>query len=100
MADFNRDGHPDYLLYNGSTRQTAIWYLNNNVLSPATRPGLLFLSGWSVVEVADFNGDGHPDYLLLNGSTRQTAIWYLNNNVFSSGPFLGLPFLLAESVFE
>src|SRR5438045_254049 len=33
VADFNRDGHPDYLLYNGSTRQTAIWYLNNNVLS-------------------------------------------------------------------
>src|SRR5438067_376892 len=33
VADFNRDGHPDYLLYNGSMRQTAIWYLNNNVLS-------------------------------------------------------------------
>jgi len=22
---------PDYLLYNASTRQTAIWYLNNNI---------------------------------------------------------------------
>ena len=30
-ADFNRDGKPDYLLFNPSTRQTAIWYLNNNV---------------------------------------------------------------------
>ena len=30
-ADFNGDGKPDYALYNGSTRQTAIWYLNNNV---------------------------------------------------------------------
>ena len=30
-ADFNGDGKPDYVLYNGSTRQTAIWYLNNNV---------------------------------------------------------------------
>jgi hypothetical protein len=29
VADFNRDGKPDYLLYNKSTRQTAIWYLNN-----------------------------------------------------------------------
>ena len=31
-TDFNRDGKPDYLLYNAGTRQTAVWYLNNNVL--------------------------------------------------------------------
>src|SRR6185437_8162806 len=31
VADFNGDGHPDYVLRNPSTRQTAIWYLNNNV---------------------------------------------------------------------
>ncbi|MGC1322364.1 MAG: hypothetical protein WA849_09295, partial [Candidatus Udaeobacter sp.] len=30
--DFNDDGHSDYLLYNSGARQTAIWYLNNNVL--------------------------------------------------------------------
>ena len=30
-ADFNNDGHPDYLVYNPASRQTAIWYLNNNV---------------------------------------------------------------------
>jgi hypothetical protein len=29
--DFNQDGKPDYALFNVSTRQTAIWYLNNNV---------------------------------------------------------------------
>ena len=29
--DFNSDGHPDYVLQNTSTHQTAIWYLNNNV---------------------------------------------------------------------
>jgi len=33
VADFNGDRHPDYLLFNSSTRQTAIWYLNNNVFS-------------------------------------------------------------------
>ena len=72
--------------YTASTRRTAIWYLNNNVL----RSGLFgptLPAGWSVVGVADFNGDGHPDYLLFNSSTRQTAIWYLNNNVLSSGLF-------------
>jgi hypothetical protein len=41
VADFNRDGKPDYLLFNPSTRQTAIWYLNNNVrISAAFGPTL------------------------------------------------------------
>ena len=31
VGDFNRDGKPDYVLYDASTRQTAIWYMNNNV---------------------------------------------------------------------
>jgi hypothetical protein len=30
-ADFNGDAKPDYLLYKASTRQTALYYLNNNV---------------------------------------------------------------------
>ena len=47
-TDFNNDGKPDYLLYNPSTRQTAMWYLNNNVIiggafAPTLPPG------WSVV---------------------------------------------------
>jgi hypothetical protein len=84
VGDFDGAGHLDYLLYNAATRQTAIWYMNNNVLmSGAHGPSLP--GGWSVIGVADFNGDGHPDYLMFNPSTRQTAIWYLNNNVFSSG---------------
>ena len=30
VTDFNGDSHPDYVLQNASTRQTAIWYLSNN----------------------------------------------------------------------
>src|SRR5207237_554917 len=84
VADFSRDGHPDYLLFSSSTRQTEIWYLNNSILTFGLS-GPTLPAGWSVVGVADCNGDGHPDYLLFNSSTRQTAIWYLNNNVLSSG---------------
>ena len=75
---------PDYVLQNTSTRQTAIWYLNNNVfVSRAYGPTLP--TGWEVAAVADFNGDGHADYSLFNPATRQTAIWYLNNNVRIGG---------------
>jgi hypothetical protein len=88
--DFNNDGHSDYLLYNSSTQQTAIWYLNNNVfIGSAFGPNLP--GGWQLVGVADFNRDGLPDYLLYSPVTRQTVIWYMNNNVrigSAAGPTL------------
>ena len=84
--DFNGDGNPDYVLYNASTRQTAIWYLNNSVYLIG-RYGPTLPPGWVLVDVADFNGDGHPDYVLRNPITRQTAIWYLNNNVYVVGVY-------------
>lgn len=84
--DFNGDGKPDYVLYNASTRRTAIWYLNNNTrLSTANGPTLV--SGWRLVDVADFNRDGKPDYLLYNPTTHQSVIWYLNNSALISGVY-------------
>jgi VCBS repeat protein len=85
MSDFNGDGHPDYVLYNPVTRQTAIWYLNNNVVISG-RWGPTIPAGWSLVDVADFDRDGHPDYVLQNAN-HQTAIWYLNNNVVIRGAY-------------
>ena len=86
MADFNRDGHADYALFNPTTRQTAIWYLSGvtfigGAYGP-TLPGV-----WELVATADFNADSYPDYVLYNASTHQTAIWYLHNNVFVGGAF-------------
>ena len=85
-TDFNQDGHPDYLLHNSGTRQSAIWHLNNNVLVGGTY-GPTIAPGWSLVAVADFDRNGHPDYLLYNSGTRQSAIWYLNNNVLARGAY-------------
>jgi FG-GAP-like repeat len=86
VADFNSDGSPDYVLQNTSTRQTAIWYLNNNVfVSAAYGPTLPV--GWNVIDVVDFNLDGNLDYALFNASTRQTAIWYLSGVAFVSGAY-------------
>ena len=88
VADFNRDGHPDYVLLDSpDAPDTAIWYLSGpRLVGSAHGPSVPRVpSGWGWVGAADFNGDGHPDYLLYKPNTRQTAIWYLNNNVFTSG---------------
>src|SRR4029077_16968238 len=72
--------------YCPATRQTAIWYLNNNAFVSAVLGPTLPVN-WRVVGVADFNGDNHPDYLLFNSSTRQTAIWYLSGPTLVGGKY-------------
>jgi hypothetical protein len=85
-TDFNTDWKPDFLLNNASTRQTAVWYINNNIrVGSAYGPTLP--AGWSLVSVADFNRDRHPDYLLFNPSTRQSVIWYLSGIARISGTY-------------
>jgi len=80
-ADFNGDGKPDYALYNANTRQTAVWYMNDNVfVGGAYGPTLAV--GWGLKGVADFNRDGHSDYALFRSLTEQTAIWYLSGPTF------------------
>jgi hypothetical protein len=80
VADFNGDGHPDYVLHNAGTRQTAIWYLNNNIfLGGALGPTIV--TGWFLKSATDFNLDSHPDYALFNPTTDQTAIWYVRTNI-------------------
>ena len=47
-VDFDGNGKPDYLLYNPGTRQTVIWYLNNNVFVSAAF-GPTIPPGWRLV---------------------------------------------------
>jgi hypothetical protein len=78
--DFNHDGKPDFVLYNGSTRQTAIWYMHNNIFAGGAF-GPILPAGWNLIDVADFNQDGNNDYALFNSATRQTAIYYLSGTM-------------------
>ena len=47
-TDFNHDAKPDYVLYNASTRQTAIWYMNNNALAGGAF-GPILPTSWNLV---------------------------------------------------
>src|SRR6266567_3027892 len=71
----------EWVLGNAGTRQTAIWYLNNNVFISGTY-GPTLPAGWGLRSVADFNRDTHPDYALFNPVTDRTAIWYLSGPTF------------------
>ena len=86
LGDFNNDGRPDYVLHNANTRQTAIWYLNNNVyVGSAYGPTLSV--GWGLRGAADFNRDSHFDYALFNSVTEQTALWYLSGPTYIGGAY-------------
>gem|GEM_PF-2957171 len=86
LGDFNGDGFTDYLLFNPSTRRTAIWDLQGNAFLGGIF-GPTLPAGWVVACVADVNLDGKPDYVLFNPSTRQTAVWFLNNAAFMGGVY-------------
>jgi hypothetical protein len=88
-TDFNRDGHPDYVLGGRIFGNTAIWYLNNNVLlcPTCTNFGPTLPTGWELIDSADFDGNGYPDYVLFNKTSGKTAIWYLKDNGLVSSLF-------------
>jgi hypothetical protein len=90
-ADFNRDGKPDLLLVNHSTRQTAIWHMNNhNLISQVSGPTVP--TGWTIVGIGDFNRDGYPDVLIYKASSHQTSIWHMRdghlNNAVAGPTFI------------
>ena len=76
-ADFNGDGHPDYVLYNARTRQTAIWHMNNNIFVDGAW-GPILPANWALRGIADFDGDGQSDYALFYPNRGYTAIWYMS----------------------
>jgi hypothetical protein len=86
VIDFNSDSRPDFVLKNPSTRQTAIWYLNNNVYIGGSY-GPTLVPGWALSGLADFNRDSRSDYALFAPNTNQTALWYLSGPMFIAGAY-------------
>src|SRR5437773_9084150 len=69
VGDFNGDSKPDYVLFNFNTRQTAIWYMNNNVfVSGAFGPTLPHRCLLRTAQAA--TGQAHPVYTTFYFNTR------------------------------
>ena len=99
VTDFNGDGHPDFVLYNHSIHQTAIWYMNNNV-HIGSHFGPTIPTGWVLECAEDFNDDNHPDYVLFNPTTGQTLIKLMSGPTLignAAGPTLPSGWELVET---
>ena len=62
-SDFNRDGKPDVVWLNDSTRQAVVWYLDGSQGNSFQGWDWLssdWITGWTLVGVRDFNGNGKP----------------------------------------
>ena len=79
-GDLNRDGVPDIIWQNDTTRQVTVWYMGGaggavnlswSWINQAGAPG------WRVAALADLNQDGVPDIIWQNDATRQVTVWYM-----------------------
>jgi hypothetical protein len=95
-ADCNRDGAPDLIWQNQSTRQVTVHFQGGANATTQIGWGWLQIAGaagWVLAAVADFNGDGIPDLIWQNESTRDVSVHYMggtDGTVFQSWKWLYL----------
>jgi len=78
-GDFDRNGVPDLVYMNTSTRQVTVNYYGG--ANGDTIIGWAYLNaagspGWTVVAVADMNGDGVPDLIWQDSATSYVTVNY------------------------
>jgi hypothetical protein len=81
VADVNRDGAPDLIWQQESTRQVSVWYLggpDGTTFMSWNWMSQSLLYGWAVVGSTDVNGDGYPDVLWQNDTTGEASVWFMS----------------------
>src|SRR5580658_1432001 len=78
-ADFDRNGVPDLVWQNETTRQVTVHYYGGE--RGAIQQGWKWLDeagepGWKVAGANDFDGNGVPDLVYVHGSTRQVVVHF------------------------
>lgn len=77
VGDFNKDGKSDILLFNQSTGDIFIDYVDGGTVLGGQAGGRVVGNEWKIVGLADFNNDGSPDYLWHNQAAGRLYIWYM-----------------------
>lgn len=87
VADFTRDGRPDFLWHNEATGELRVWTMNGlsvvtsqNLVPPAVGPG------WRIAAVGDSNRDGWPDIVWQHETTGQLVLWAMVGRQVASAP--------------
>jgi hypothetical protein len=75
-ADVNRDGSPDLILQNSSTREVMVSYLSKGSVTGTAVFGGSGVKGWTAVGMKDVNADGHADVIYTNDGTGQVLVSY------------------------
>ncbi|HYC60603.1 MAG TPA: FG-GAP-like repeat-containing protein [Thermoanaerobaculia bacterium] len=72
--DINGDGRADLFWRNGTTGETAIWFMNGT-----NTPGMIqtttVTTAWTAGPIGDFDGDRRADIWWYNPSTGETSAW-------------------------
>lgn len=75
-ADVNRDGSPDLILQNASTRQVMVSYLKGADVTGSAILGGSGLKNWTAVGMKDLNHDGRLDLIYTNDNTGEVMVSY------------------------
>ena len=85
VGDMIGDGKPDLILFNKTTKRTAVLRMNGLVALPGGPVvGPLLPPGFEIVAVDYLSGNARPDYLLWNSTNNQSKILVLNTTLKAS----------------
>jgi virginiamycin B lyase len=92
-ADMNRDGVPDLLFQNDTTRDMTVWFMGGSQGAVYQSQAYIGATpGWSLRTAADMNQDGVPDLLFQNDSTGDMTVWFMGGSqgaVYQSQAYIG-----------
>jgi hypothetical protein len=93
VDDFNGDGTSDFMFFNQSTHNVALWLMKDaKIQSTPILGNVNTAGGWDLAPTgpADFNGDGKADLLFLNSITHGVAVWLTDGNQITAAGQAGI----------